>query len=86
MNFFSTNNSYSVTDKTDWNLDDGYPQHLTNNLFLIVNPIRTTGVSYYHRLRVVIHSLENEFINCEDNDPESENILVCNNKNYATAI
>lgn len=86
LDFFSTNNTYSLTDKSEWSLDDGYKQTTENNLFLIVNPIRTTGVSYYHRLRVVVHSMEDDFLNCGDIGRASENTLVCNHNNYVGTV
>jgi len=29
-----------------------------------VTPSRTSGVSYYHRLRLALHTLDDEFLSC----------------------
>lgn len=64
LNFFLKNNSYIFTEKSNWNLDDGYPPNSENNLLVNINPARTSGVSHYHRLRLMINTLDQEFFGC----------------------
>ncbi|XP_022161246.1 pickpocket protein 28-like [Myzus persicae] len=64
LNFFLKNNSYIVTEKSNWNLDDGYPPNSENDLLVNINPARTSGVSHYHRLRLTINILDQEFFSC----------------------
>ncbi|XP_060875934.1 pickpocket protein 11-like [Metopolophium dirhodum] len=45
-------------------LYDGYPQNSENDLLVNINPARTSGVSRYHRLRLMINTLDQEFLNC----------------------
>lgn len=63
MDFFS-NNTYIPTIKSNWNLDDGYSLYLNNNVLLNVIPARTGGISYYHRLKLILHTLEDTFFSC----------------------
>ncbi|KAF0750068.1 pickpocket protein 28-like [Aphis craccivora] len=64
LDFFSKNNSFIFTEKSNWNLDDGYPRNSENDLLVNLNPARTSGVSYYHRLRLMINMLDQEFLKC----------------------
>lgn len=63
-NFFSKNITYVDTEKSNWNLDDGYSFYLNHQTIVDVTPSRTSGVSYYHRLRLVLHTLDDDFLSC----------------------
>lgn len=63
MNFFSKNATYTVTERTKWNLDDGYSSY-SNDVLLAVNPVRTNGVTYFNSLSFVLKKLKDEFLNC----------------------
>lgn len=76
LNFFSKNLTYVITEKSNWNLDDGYPQYLKNNILLNIYPIRTSGVSYYHRLKVILHTMDDEFIGCPNLNFSKGNFIV----------
>lgn len=65
LHFFSKNNSYAITSKTNWNLDDGYQNN--NGVHSTLNSSPTSGVSYYHRLRMMLHTLGDDFIKCPNN-------------------
>ncbi|XP_027844875.2 pickpocket protein 28-like [Aphis gossypii] len=64
LDFFSKNNSFIFTERSNWNLDDGYPRNSENDLLVNINPARTSGVSYYHRFRLMINMLDQEFLSC----------------------
>lgn len=74
MNFFSKNNTFPFVSKSKWNIDDGYP--LKNGILLNILPGRTSGVSYYHRLRMILHTMEDDFISCP-NKFSPDYFLVC---------
>jgi len=63
MDFFP-NNTYKPTEQSNWNLDDGYSLYLNNNVLLNVIPARTGGISYYHRLRLMLHTVDKQFLSC----------------------
>lgn len=76
LDFFSKNNSFIFTERSNWNLDDGYPRNSENDLLVNLNPARTSGVSYYHRLRLMINMLDQEFLRCS-----SENFFFVRKNN-----
>lgn len=77
MNFFSTNNTYLDTEKSKWTLDNGYSLFSDKDDLFSVTPARTSGVSYYHRLRLKLHTTENAFSVCPNNDFNEDFFLVC---------
>ncbi|XP_025415513.1 pickpocket protein 28-like [Sipha flava] len=68
LKFFSKSNSYIDSEKTLWNLDDGYSSYSDTDLLIDVVPSRTSGVSYYHRLRLNLHTNTDEFLRCPQLD------------------
>ncbi|KAL4090752.1 hypothetical protein QTP88_025529 [Uroleucon formosanum] len=64
LNFFLKNNSYIGIERSAWNLDDGYPPSSENDYLVNINPARTSGVSNYHRLRLMINTMDQEFLSC----------------------
>lgn len=66
-----------------WNLDDGYSAYSDNDNLLTnherVNPLRMSGVGYYHRFRLMLHSLQNdEVFNCPKIDIGNGSFMVRN--------
>ncbi|CAI6361039.1 unnamed protein product [Macrosiphum euphorbiae] len=76
LNFFSTNNTYLDTEKSKWTLDNGYSLFSDKDVLLSVTPARTSGVSYYHRLRLKLHTTENAFSVCPNNDFNEDFFLI----------
>lgn len=76
MDFFSKNNTFLNTQRSYWNLDDGYSFYLGDNILTEVIPPRTGGTSYYHRLRLMLHVLDDQFLKC----PTRINNIVVRNK------
>lgn len=66
VDFFSKDYAYVGTEKSNWNLDDGYALYLNDSMPVDVIPFRTGGNSYYHRLRLVMHSLDDKFLSCSN--------------------
>jgi len=69
LNFF--NSTYVVTEKSKWNIDDGYLHYLDKNILVNVVPARTSGVSYYHRLKLFLFLKDEEFVGCPNNRLEN---------------
>lgn len=64
----------------NWNLDDGYLLNSNNdNMLMKMIPFRTGGTSYYHRLKLVLHNLNDVFMDCPNRGLESS--FVVYNKN-----
>lgn len=64
MDFFSKNSTYSNNITSSWNTDDGYSKFRNQSTLGDVWPARTSGVTYYHRLRLVVHSKIGDFLDC----------------------
>ncbi|XP_050060296.1 pickpocket protein 28-like isoform X3 [Aphis gossypii] len=63
--FFSKNITYVDTGKSNWNLENGYSFYTNQHDTIVdVTPARTNGVSYNHRLRLMLHNLDDEFLGC----------------------
>lgn len=86
MDFFSKNNSYMDDKISIWNLDNRYSLYSNNdNMLVDVFPFRTGGISYYHRLRLMMHNMDNAFLGCPNHGLKSSffvrnkilNILLC---------
>jgi len=60
-----------------WTFDDGYSLFSDKNVLFSVTPARTSGVSYYHRFRLKLHTIENEFSVCPNNGFSEDFFLVC---------
>jgi len=76
MEFFSTKSTYVNTEKTYWNLEDGYSSYINQPVFVNVIPARTSGVSYNHRLRLMLQSSDDDFLSCADLGIEGGSFLV----------
>lgn len=76
MDFFLTNNTYLNTEKSKWTLDDGYSLLSDKNVLFNIIPARTSGVSYYHRLRLKLHTTENGFSVCPNTKFDEDFFLV----------
>ncbi|XP_050421985.1 pickpocket protein 28-like [Adelges cooleyi] len=62
--FFFKNVTYkSKNTSIEWNTDDGYPPDYNDDINDDL-PVRTIGVGYYHRLRMMVHSYPHDFLNC----------------------
>ncbi|XP_029345801.1 pickpocket protein 28-like [Acyrthosiphon pisum] len=59
-----------------WTFDDGYSLFSDKDVLFSITPARTSGVSYYHRLRLKLHTTENEFSACPNNDFNEDFFLV----------
>jgi hypothetical protein len=77
LKFFSKSNSYIDSEKTLWNLDDGYSSYSDTDLLIDVVPSRTSGVSYYHRLRLNLHTNTDEFLRCPQLNLRDGYFSVC---------
>ncbi|XP_060849633.1 pickpocket protein 28-like, partial [Rhopalosiphum padi] len=62
--FFSKNITYVNAGKSNWNLDDGYSFYSKQHTIVDVTPARTSGVSYNHRLRLMLHTSDDDFLSC----------------------
>lgn len=71
MDFFSKNYSYINTEKFRWNIEDGYSFLTENDILLNTIPARTGGISYYHRLRLMLHMYDGRFLECPYGDAEN---------------
>lgn len=76
MDFFSTKIMYVNTEKTYWNLEDGYSSYTNQPILTHVIPARTSGVSYNHRLRLMLQSSNDDFLSCADLGIEGGSFLV----------
>lgn len=56
---------YNNTAKSNWNVEDGYSFESNQRDFVDVIPARTSGVSYYHSLRLILHSLYDDYLGCD---------------------
>jgi len=70
MNFFFKNYSYIGTEKIRWNVEDGYSFLTDNDMLVDVTPARTGGISYYHRLRLMLHMFDDRFLGCHNSGME----------------
>lgn len=76
MDFFSTKSTYINTEQTYWNLEDGYSYYINQPALVNVIPARTSGVSYNHRLRLMLESSDDDFLSCADLGIEGGSFLV----------
>ncbi|XP_050060299.1 pickpocket protein 28-like [Aphis gossypii] len=76
MEFFSTKITYVNTEKTYWNLEDGYSSYMNQPVLVNVIPARTSGVSYNHRLRLMLQSSDDDFLSCADLGIEGGSFLI----------
>lgn len=75
MNFFFKNYSYIDTEKIRWNVEDGYSFLTDNDMLVNVTPARTGGTSYYHRLRLMLHTVDEKFLSCPNLKKESSFVV-----------
>ncbi|KAL4090753.1 hypothetical protein QTP88_025530 [Uroleucon formosanum] len=64
MDFFSTKITYVNTKRSYWNLENGYSFYENQPNLMDVIPFRTSGVSYNHRVKLMLNALENNFLSC----------------------
>jgi hypothetical protein len=74
--FFSKNITYVNAGKSNWNLDDGYSFYSKQHTIVDVTPARTSGVSYNHRLRLMLHTSDDDFLSCANLGIEKSRFVV----------
>jgi len=76
MDFFSTKITYVNTEKSYWNLEDGYSFYVNQPNRIDMIPARTSGVTYNHRIRLMLHALEDDFLSCANLGVSGGSFLV----------
>lgn len=67
---------YVNTERSNWNLEDGYLFYANQPNLMDMIPSRTSGVSYNHRVKLMLHSLEDDFISCANLGIKGGSFLV----------
>ncbi|KAL5233284.1 hypothetical protein ACI65C_000694 [Semiaphis heraclei] len=62
--------------RSKWTLDVGYSLLSDENVLFNIIPARSNGVSYYHRLRLKLHTTENGFSICPNSKFDEDFFLV----------
>lgn len=76
MDFFSTKITYVNTKRSYWNLENGYLFYENQPNLVDVIPFRTSGISYNHRVKLMLNALEDNFLSCANLGVNGGSFLV----------